>query len=137
MKKIAFITIIVMTALLAYIMQVDWTSQKFTDALSVNPDNIAKLQLSLPGESNYATTRDPKKIQKFIQYFSSKNYKRIRGDEPTELPMSASMVYLYGKDQTDFLVVFGDTVLISHQYYNVKDDIIEMTFLKDFHQAIK
>lgn len=137
MKKIAFITIILTIALLSYLMQADWGSEKFTDTLAVDPGNITKLKLSMPDDSNYTTTTDSEKIEEFMQYFKSKDYKRIRGDEPAELPMSASMIYLYENEKTDFLVVFGDKVLISYKYYEIKGDMIDMAFLREFQQSAK
>ncbi|TFJ94210.1 hypothetical protein [Lentibacillus salicampi] len=137
MKKIAFLTIIIVTALLSFLMQADWGAQKFTDALEANPDNITKMELSMPGENSYRTTTGPGKIQTFMKYFNSKDYIRIRGNEPTELPTSASMIYLHGNEHTDFLVVFGDKVLISYDYYEVRDDRFDMTFLKKFSQSIE
>lgn len=81
MKKIAFITIILTIALLSYLMQADWGSEKFTDTLAVDTGNITKLKLSMPDDSNYTTTTDSEKIEEFMQYFKSKDYKRIRGGE--------------------------------------------------------
>ncbi|HLS07860.1 hypothetical protein [Lentibacillus sp.] len=63
MKKIAFITIIVATGLLSFLMQADWGVQKFTDILEVNPDNVTKLELSMPNDSSYRTTTDRQKYR--------------------------------------------------------------------------
>jgi|GEM_PF-4964872 hypothetical protein len=50
--------------------------------------------------------------------------------------MNGSMVYLYDNDQTDYMVIFGEKVLISYRYYEVTHDWIDMAFLKEFYQSI-
>ncbi|WP_176447978.1 hypothetical protein [Lentibacillus sp. CBA3610] len=137
MKKIVFVSIITITASLAVLMQVEWGMQKFTDTLNVNPDNLTELKLSLPSDSSYKTTDDHETIQEFVGYLKTVKYKKIRGNEPSELPMSGSMIYLYEDEDADFIVLFEDKVLISHYFYEMKSGTIEMEYLRKYYHSIE
>lgn len=138
MKKIAYVAIVTATALLAFLMQVDWNLRQFTDTLNVDPQAITELKLSLPAESIYKTTEDPDKIKAFVDYMNLLSYEKIRGDEPSELPMSASMVYLYDEhDKMDFIVIFDEKILISHKFYNMVEKPFEQAFLEDYYNGIE
>lgn len=102
MKITAFIIIIVMTVLAAFAMQFDGSSQHLSETLNVNPDAVTIISLSLPTESNYNSTTDDDKIHEFINYFKQGKYSKIRGNKPSYLPMTASMIYLHEGGKVDF-----------------------------------
>ncbi|MFB4168492.1 hypothetical protein [Virgibacillus sp. JSM 102003] len=136
MKITAFIIIIVLTALTAFAMQFDGSTQRLSETLNVNPDAVTKISLSPPTESNYNSTTDDDKIDEFIHYIEQLNYNKIRGNEPSYLPMTASMIYLYENNQVDFIVSFEDKVMISQQVFEVKNGEISHTFITDYYKSL-
>lgn len=137
MKKLTFVIIILMTLLTAFAMQFEGDTQKLADILEMNPKDITKISLSTPTESDYNSTTNKDKIHAFIRYMDKVNYKKIRGNEPSSLPMTASMIYMYEKSKVYFIVSFENKVMIDHNFFEVKNGRIENDFLIDYYKSIE
>ncbi len=137
MKVTAFITIIAMTVLAAFAMQFDGNTQHLSEALNVNPDAVTKISLSPPAESSYNSTTDDDKIDEFIDYIEKLKYSKVRGNKPSYLPMTASMIYLYENGEVDFIVSFENKVMISKEVFEVKNGEIKHSFITDYYKSLE
>ncbi|WP_164667888.1 hypothetical protein [Virgibacillus doumboii] len=137
MKKIAFILIIVTTFLAAYAMQNQGGTETLEDILQTNPDQITKISLSTPSETNYNITTDDAKINKFITKMKQLDYKKIRGNEPAYLPMEAGMIYFYENETIHFIVAFEDKVMINKTFYEITNGKITNEFLSEYYHSLK
>ncbi|MBP1949844.1 hypothetical protein [Virgibacillus litoralis] len=137
MKITAFIIIIVMTLLTTFAMQFEGSTQHLFETLKVNPKSITKISLSPPSDSSYNSTTEEDKIQEFIHFIDRFNYKKIRGNEPAYLPMTASMIYLYEDGKVDFIVSFEDKVMINQEVFEVKNGEIKHSFVTDYYKSLE
>lgn len=136
MKRFIFITITVMIVMIVLAaMFLHGGSEKFID-LTAKPDQITKLELSLPSQGNYKSTTNKAKIRELMDYLNGMDYEKIRG-EPSYLPMKASMLYLHENDQVNFIVLFEDKVLINDIFYRVKYGKIANSYITEFYHSIK
>ncbi|RYG73699.1 hypothetical protein EU245_05180 [Lentibacillus lipolyticus] len=136
MKKAVFAGISVMMLVVPLAMQINWGSKTFADTLQIDPADITKLQLSIPGTSSYNSTSNRERINTFLRYMNKQDYTLIKGNKPSYLPMTASMIYVSGNDKTDFIVSFGNKILVSHTYYEVTEGAIDNEFLRTFYHSL-
>ena len=107
------------------------------DIIEMPSENIVKVGLDIPNHKGEIHTSNKRTdIDELLDYLSSFQYEKIRGDVTTHMDMSAPMIYIYGEHTESFLVPYDDEVMIDQHLYHVKDDQIDYQTLQLYYEKI-
>lgn len=143
MRRIAPILVAVVIMIVIIIAAVyantnsDYKKKGFAETLEINPEDITSVTLdSIVSKGQYRSTNDKDKINSLIHYLNQVEYERLSDDQPSYMPMKASIIYLYENDKSDFIVPYETGAMISHKVYQIKNGKIKDNFLTKFYQTL-
>src|SRR5699024_7855184 len=107
------------------------------DIIDVPSETIVKVGLDIPNHKGEIHTSNKRTdIDELLEYLSSFQYEKIRGDVTTHMVMSAPMIYIYGDNKESFLVLNVDEMMMDKHLYHVKDDQIDYQTLQLYYEKI-
>src|SRR5699024_12421508 len=106
--------------------------KNFEETLNIPSEQITKLTLDTPDNYHYKSTENQRKIKFFTDYLSQLTYERMLADRTGYMPDRASIIYLDGNNQSNFIVPYKKEVMINHKVYNVINGKIVYVILTDF-----
>lgn len=100
------------------------STKELNEILNVQMNNITEISMTdLSGNERH--TKDPKQIKVFVNYLNQFQYKRHMDDQTSYMPNRIITINFHTDDEMDFIIPYGNEVLISHKVYSVKNGIIE------------
>ncbi|OZU88743.1 hypothetical protein CIL03_10680 [Virgibacillus indicus] len=142
MRKTNYIIISIVLLLILFLAIIgfknsDYRIKNLEETLEVDPENVTRISLSHPiNKGRYKSTEDEGKIEFFIEFLDGVNYRRLPGDQSAYMPMSASMIYLYEGDKVDFIVPYEQEAMISYKVYEIRNGMLENTFIIEFYNSL-
>src|SRR5699024_7353134 len=119
--KVLFLAVLIISIFqitLYGIQHNEHSKKEFSEIVSVQPDNISKIQLTDLSNHKHQIT-NPKQMKQLINYFNQFEYQRHRNDQTGYMPIRTMMIYMDDGEQTDFIIPYGKEVLISHKTYMI------------------
>src|SRR5699024_8226647 len=111
---------------------------RLEDIIEVPSEDTVKVGLDSPNhKGDIHTSNKRTEIDELLDYLSSFQYEKMRGEVTTHMEMSAPMIYIYGEHTESFLVPYDDEVMIDQHLYRVKDGQIDYKKLKQYYKKIK
>ena len=138
MRKYIYIILIFIYAMIPLFVLANQVVEKnFEETLNISPEQITKLTLDTPDNYHYKSTENQRKIKFFTDYLSQLTYERMLADRTGYMPDRASIIYLDGNNQSNFIVPYKKEVMINHKVYKVKNGNIDSEFLKAFYDSLE
>lgn len=125
--KVPFLTVFVLT-LLQVVVTAVLSYEEFNEILLVQPEKIVEIEIT-DFSNQVHSIQDPEQIQAILDYLNLFEYQRLVNDQTAYMPMNTMMVTMYDGEQSDFIIPYGDEVLISHKVYQLKNGPIDPNYL--------
>jgi hypothetical protein len=104
--------------------------EEFEEVVTVDPEQVTEIEIS-DLSNQVHSTKDPEKIKNILDYLREFEYRRVPDDQTAYMPMNTMMINVYDGEQHDFIIPYGDEVLISHKIYQIPNGPIEESVLLD------
>src|SRR5699024_12726326 len=107
MSKYHYFRLIVIYAITPFLVSAHQLAEKnLEETLTIPPEQITKLTLDTPDNYHYKSTTNQRKIKFFTNYLSQLTYERMLADRTGYMPDRASIIYLDGNNQSNFIVPY-------------------------------
>jgi|SRR5690625_1998203 len=127
--KIPFLVVFFLS-ILQIIVYAVLNYEELDEILNVNTDKVVEIEVS-DLSNQIHSTKDPEQIENILAYFNEFEYQRLLDDQTAYMPMNTMMINMYDGEQHDFIIPYGDEVLVSHKVYQIKNGPIEEEVILD------
>jgi hypothetical protein len=127
--KIPFLVVFFLS-ILQIIVYAVLSYEEFDEILTVNTDKVVEIEIS-DLFNQIHSTKDPEQIENILDYFNEFEYQRLLDDQTAYMPMNTMMINMYDGEQHDFIIPYGNEVLVSHKIYRIQNGPIEEDVLLD------
>ena len=127
--KIPFLVVFFLS-ILQIIVYAVLSYEEFDEILTVNTDKVVEIEIS-DLFNQIHSTKDPEQIENILAYFNEFEYQRLLDDQTAYMPMNTMMINMYDGEQHDFIIPYGNEVLVSHKIYRIQNGPIEEDVLLD------
>src|SRR5690625_7893016 len=136
-KYIYLFLIFVYSIITLFLLSIKIINKDYDETLTSSSHEISKLTMDTPSDRHYKSTTNKKEIKRFTDYFNHVTYERMLADRTGYMPDRASIIYLDGNNQSNFIVPYKKEVMINHKVYKVKNGKIDSEFLKAFYDSLE
>lgn len=127
--RIPFLVVFILS-ILQIIVYTVLDYEEFEEIVAVDPEQVVEIEIS-DRSSQMHSIQDHEQIKKILDYLSTFEYHRLLADQTAYMPMNTMTINIYDGEQHDFIIPYGDEVLISHKVYRIQNGPIEEDVLLD------